>query len=70
MSILLIEICNKLLSAVVLLYRNFNDIVTYLLFSIFKCCESVALHIILLEVACKLSRFCKMAHRAEVVGPC
>jgi len=48
----LIEICN-----------NFNDALTYLPFFSFKCRHSVVLHIILLEVAPKLSHFCKMARR-------
>jgi len=59
-----IEICNKLL-----LCYNFNDALTYLLFFIFRYCESVVLYIILLEMARKLSRFCKMARRYKAVGP-
>ena len=35
----------------------------------FKSCESAVLCIVLLEVACKLSHFCKMARRSKVVGP-
>jgi len=35
----------------------------------FKYCESVGLYIILLEVACELSCFCKMARRSKVGGP-
>jgi len=54
----LIEICNKLL-----LCNNFNDALAYLSFSIFRCCESVVLYIILLEMVRKLSRFCKLARR-------
>jgi len=34
-----------------------------------KCYESVLLYIILLEVAHKLARFSKMAHRSKVVAP-
>jgi len=40
----------------------------YLPFFSFKCCESVVLCIILLELARK-SRLCKTARRLEVVGP-
>jgi len=54
-NIPLIEICNKLL-----LCNNFDDALTYLPFFIFRCCESVVLYTILLEMARKLSRFCKM----------
>jgi len=35
----------------------------------FKCCASVVLYIILLEVTRKLSCFCKMARRWKVIGP-
>jgi len=62
------ELCKKLY---LLLCGNFNDALTYLpssLFS-FKSSEHVVLYIILLEVALKLSRFCKMAQRSKVVGP-
>jgi len=52
-----------------LLCNGFNDGHTCFPIFSFKCCESVVLHIILLEVARKLSRFCKMARRSKVVGP-
>ena len=52
-----------------LLCNNFSDALTYLPFFSFKCCGSVALYIILLEVARELSHFCKMAHSLKVVGP-
>jgi len=43
--------------------------VTYHPFHFFKCCESVVLYIILLEVARKLPHFYKMAGRSKLVGP-
>jgi len=49
--------------------NNFNDALTYLPFFSLKCCESVVLYIILLEVSRNLSCFCKMASRSKVVGP-
>jgi len=58
--------CNKLLFAIV---YYFSYALTYLPFFSFKCCDSVVLYIILLEVACESSRLCKMARRSKVVGP-
>jgi len=43
--------------------NNFNGALTYLPIFSLKCCESVMLYIILLQVARKLSRFCKMTYR-------
>jgi len=51
-----------------LLCNNFCDTLLIFPFS-FEWCEFVVLYIILLEVACNLSRFCKMARRSKVVGP-
>jgi len=43
---------------------------TYLPFFSFKCCGSVVLYILVLEVARELSRFCKMARRSKMLRPC
>jgi len=57
-----IEICSYLL-----LCNHFNDALTYLPFLV--SCESFVSYIILLDVARKLSRFCKMSRRSNIVGP-
>jgi len=61
-SIALIVISNKLL-----LFCNFNDALTYHPFFSFKCCESVVFYISLLDMAHKLSRFCKMAPEVKSI---
>jgi len=67
----LIEICNKLLFAIVSMTKSLS--MTHSLvfpFFSFNCSESVIFigYIILLQVAPKLSHFCKMTRRS-VVGP-
>jgi len=56
------HISNKLL-----LFCNFNDALTYHPFFSFKCCESVVFYISLLDMAHKLSRFCKMAPEVKSI---
>jgi len=52
-----------------LLCNNFNEALTYLPFFGLMSYEAVFLYFILLEMAHKLSRFCKMTRRSNVVGP-
>ena len=72
-----IEMCNKLL-----LYNNFNDALTYSIFTFLDLnlvkvlglnlglnLVKVISPINMLEVASKLSRYCKMARWSNVVGP-
>jgi len=51
------------------LYNDFNGVLTYFPFFRFESCETVVFYITLLEVAHKLSHLCKMARRKKAVGP-
>jgi len=52
------------------LCNNFNDALTQLLFFSFKSCEHCCFIHQFVDVARKLSRFCKMARRSKALGPC
>jgi len=66
----LMEMCNKLLFAIVSMTHSLllthSLVFPFSVLTVVICCFID--YIILLEVACELSRFCKMAHRSEVVG--